>query len=249
VSHSHFKFFTGLLAIAAALMLADTTHAAAVTWSAPTNISGDSDVITTGTLVSARNLSQFQLTSTVNGVFFDIFPVPNGANAIIVGLPGVANFGNFDLESSDTNYGSTSAPFTGLSPSYQTILGSGAGSSSGSTLTLTLLGLTNGSPYLVQLWSNDSGMAYGGLNSTTASATNSVILDENVSDTVGGLGQWVSGTFIATGTSQVISLSGLRPELNAFQVRLVPEPGTLTLLVVGGLAFSGLTAVRRLRRA
>jgi len=248
VSHSLCKFSTGLLAVAAALALTTTTHAAAVTWSAPSNISGDSDVITTGTLVSARNLSQFQLASTVNGVLFDIFPVPNGANAI-VGLPGVANFGIFDLESSDTNYGSTSAPFTGLSPSYQTLLGSGAGSSSGSTLSLTLLGLTNGSPYLVQLWSNDSGMAYGGLNSTTASATNSVTLDENVTDTVGGLGQWVSGTFIATGTSQVISLSGLRPELNAFQVRLVPEPGTLTLLALGSIACGGLAIMRRRRRA
>lgn len=245
---SHFKLSWGCIAAAAALALTATTHAATVTWSAPTNISGDTDVITTGSLVTARNLSQTQVTSTVNGVFFDIFPVPNGTNAI-VGLPNVANFGIFDLESSDTAYGSNSAPYNSLSTSSQTLLSSGAGSSSGSTLTLTLLGLTNGTPYLFQWWSNDSGLSYGGVNSTTASATNAVTLDENTTNAVGGMGQWASGTFTASGTSQVITLSGARPEINAFQLRVVPEPGTLALLALGGLVVGGLAAVRRRRRA
>lgn len=244
--HSHFKISFSLIAAAAVLALTESTHAATVTWSAPSNISGDTDVITTGTLHTARNLSQTQVTSTVNGVFFDIFPVPNNTNAI-VGLPNVANFGIFDLESSDTAYGSNSAPFNSLSTSYQTLLSSGAGSSTGSTLTLTLLGLTNGTPYLFQLWSNDSDLAYGGVNSTTASATNAVTLDENTTNAVGGMGQWVSGTFTASGPSQAITLSGPRPVINAFQVRAIPEPSTF-VLVIAGLAGLGFVNLRKKSR-
>lgn len=238
---SHLRFALGFVV---ALALATMTHAATVTWSAPGNIIGDADVNTTGVLVAARNISQTQVSATVNGVFFDIFPVPNNTNAQ-VGIPGVANFGIFDLESADTAYGSASAPFSSLSASYQTILASGAGSSTGQTLSLTLLNLTNGAPYLIQLWSNDSDGNFGGVNSTTASAGNSVTLDENTSNAVGGLGQWVTGTFVATGTSQVISLSGPRPELNAFQLRTIPEPGTLVLAAIGGLSLVGLGLARK----
>lgn len=246
MARSRFTFFWELIA-AAAMLQTTATHAATVTWSAPTNVSGDADVITTGTLVAARNFSQTQVTTTVNGVFFDIFPVPNGANAFI-GIPGVANFGFSDLESSDTAYGSSSPPFSGLSASYQTLLSSGAGSSSGSTLTLTLLGLTNGTSYLFQWWTNDSGLAYGGSNSTTASATNSVTLDENTTNAVGGVGQWASGTFTADSAIQAITISGARPEINAFQLRVVPEPSTATLLAVSALICSGVALLRRRRR-
>jgi hypothetical protein len=211
-------------------------------------IAGDTDVITTGTLVDARNLSQNQLTTTVNGVFFDIFPIPNGGNGIS-GLNNIFAFSYNNSESSDTAYGSTSAPFSSLSTSYQTLLSSGAGSSSGNTLTLNLLGLTNGTPYLFQWWTNDSNLAYGGVNSTTATATNAVMLDENNTNAVGGMGQWVSGTFTATGTFQTITFSGPRPEINAYQLRAIPEPGTLTLFVLGGLAVGGLASVRRRQRA
>ena len=240
---SCFKSLAGLIAAVAALALAATTHAATITWSPPTNISGDADVITTGALVAARNFSQTQVSPTVNGVFFDIYPVPNGANAI-VGITGVANFGFSNLESSDTAYGSNTAPYNSLSTSYQTLLSSGAGSSSGASLTLTLLSLTNGTPYLFQWWTNDSGLAYGGVNSTTATATNAVTLDENTTDALGGMGQWASGTFTASGTTQVITLSGTRPEINAFQLRAVPEPGPGLLVMTGVL---GLAASRRSR--
>jgi hypothetical protein len=234
--HSHFKGSLGLLAATFALSLTGSTHAATITWSAPTNISGDADVITTGTLVTARNFSQTQVTPTVNGVFFDIYPIPNGANAIL-GITNVANFGFSNLESSDTAYGSASAPYNTLSAPYQTLLSSGAGSSTGATLTLTLLSLTNGTPYLFQWWTNDSGLAFGGVNSTTASATNSVTLDENTTDAIGGRGQWASGTFIANGTSQAITFSGPRPAISGFQLRVVPEPSSLTLLALGALLF------------
>jgi hypothetical protein len=91
-SHSCFNSFLGLIAAVAALALTATTHAATITWSAPTNISGDSDVITTGTLVAARNFSQTQVAPTVNGILFDIFPIPNGSSGA-AGIPSVATLG------------------------------------------------------------------------------------------------------------------------------------------------------------
>ena len=239
--HSHFTCSLRCIIVAVASALTPTVHAATVTWSAPTNISGDSDVITTGSLVDARNFSQSQVSPTVNGVFFDIFPIPNGGNGIS-GFNNIVAFGYNNSESSDTAYGSTSAPYNSLSTSYQTLLSSGAGSSSGNTLTLTLIGLTNGTPYLFQWWTNDSGLAFGGVNSTTATATNAVTLDENTTNAVGGMGQWVSGTFTASGTTQVITFSGVRPEINAYQLRMVPEPSTC---VLGIAALAGLGFVTR----
>lgn len=233
-----------LVAVAAALALPASTYAAAVTWSTPANISGDTDVVTIGTLVAARNFSQTQLAPTVNGVLFDIFPIPNGGIGA-AGIPNVATLFYTNAESSDTAYGSAAAPFNALSAPYQTLLSSGAGSSTGVTLTLSLLNLNNGTPYLFQWWTNDSGLNLGGVNSTTANATNSVTLDENTTDAIGGKGQWVVGTFTASGTSQSITFSGPRPEINAFQLRAVPEPGTFVLLAAGGLILCGLALRRR----
>lgn len=226
------RVLLGALAVTVVLALTGPARAATVTWSAPSNVSGDADVITIGTLVTARNLSQTQVTSTVNGVFFDIFPIPNGGNGIS-GFTNIVALSYSNAESSDTAYGSTAAPFSALSAAYQTLLGSGAGSSTGAPLTLTLQGLTNGTPYLFQWWSNDSGLAFGGVNATTASATNSATLDENTTNAAGGLGQWVTGTFVASGTSQAITLSGPRPEINAFQLRAIPEPSTFVLALAG----------------
>lgn len=241
--HAHIQFGAALIAVASILSAA--AHAATVTWSSPTTIAGDSDVITTGTLVTALNFSQFQLATTVNGVLFSPFAVTNGGNGIF-GLPNVVSFGFSNMESSDTAYGSAAAPYNTLSASYQTLLSSGAGSSTGPSLNLSLLGLTNGTQYLFQWWSNDSGLNYGGVNSTTATALNAVVLDENTTNTVGGMGQWVSGTFTASGTSQSITLSGARPVINGFQLRAVPEPSTLVLL---GSALFALGCARRRRQS
>jgi len=245
---SQFKCFVGAFALAVLSATTPTIHAAPITWSSPTAVSGDADVITTGTLVAARNFSQTQLTPVVNGVLFDIFPIPNGGTGA-AGIPNVATLAFSNADSSDVAYGSATAPFSSLSAQYQYLLGSGAGSSTGATLTLTLLNLTNNTPYVFQWWSNDSDLNFGGVNSTTATAINGVTLDENSSNAAGGLGQWVLGTFTASGTTQAITFSGPRPVINAFQLRAVPEPGTLTLMAFSSLALGGLAFGCRRRRA
>lgn len=232
------------VAVAAGLLVSASAHAAVVTWSAPTPIVNDGDVITTGALVYAFNFSQTQLPVTVNTVPFAQFAVPNGGNAI-VGNNATATIGFQDLESSNTSYGSTAAPFSTLSASYQALVGSGVGSSTGATLTLNLFSLNNGSTYLIQLWCNDSDLLHGG-TPTIFGAGNSVSAPSNTSGS-GGLGTWVSGTFTATGTSQAITVSGVSPAahpiINAFQLREVPTPGAAALLGLGGLVVA-----RRRRR-
>ncbi|MGC8553811.1 MAG: PEP-CTERM sorting domain-containing protein [Phycisphaerae bacterium] len=81
------------------------------------------------------------------------------------------------------------------------------------------------------------------------SSSGSVTLKYYVSTTVGG-GQFATGTFTADATgSEVITIVGAAPsgtspdaQINAFQVRAVPEPASLAIFGVGA---AGLLLVRR----
>jgi hypothetical protein len=150
--------------------------------------------------------------------------------------------------------GSSSAPYSALSTDYKAILGSGAYADIPASITVTLGGLTSGQDYLVQWWTNNASNAAilgAGFTNTTALATNSVTLDANTTNTVGGLGQFATGTFTASGTTQIFLLSetssGFNPLINALQVRAVPEP-SLTLLGVAAAA-GGFLAWRRRSRS
>jgi len=89
--------------------------------------------------------------------------------------------------------------------------------------------------------------------STTATAINSVTLDANTTATVGGVGQYATGTFTASGSVQAFTLSevsgGFNPLINALQVRAVavPEPSTY-VMALAGLACGGLSMWRRCGR-
>ena len=117
-------------------------YGAAITWGPAMDISGDSDVTTAGSLVTALNFGATGVPSvTVNGVLFGAFPVPNG---------GV-------IFSSNTAFGSSSTPFSSLSSDYQTLLKSGFAASG--EFQLNLQGLTVGQTYLFEWWSNDAALA------------------------------------------------------------------------------------------
>ncbi len=121
LSGLHLK--SNFLAVAASLLLAlplpGTAHAALMTWSAPTAISGDSDVVNTGAVVGAFNLGSLAVPSTtVNGVTFGSFGIPS------TGSFTSTTVGNFNLTfdfSSAAATGSGSGPFSTLSSAYQTL--------------------------------------------------------------------------------------------------------------------------------
>jgi hypothetical protein len=240
--------------LAASLAVSATSQAAPITWGSPQTVSGDSDVSTTGSLVYAFTFGGTAAppSATVNGVTFSPFRVPGG---IITS----ATVGSVTISESpgklfaSNAFGSSSAPYSGLSTDYKAILGSGAYADLPASITVTLGGLTSGQDYLVQWWTNNASNAAilgAAFTNTTALATNSVTLDANTTNAVGGLGQFAIGTFTASGTSQTFLLSetsgGFNPLINALQVRAVPEP-SMTVLV-GTAAVSVLLAWRRRSR-
>ena len=240
--------------LAASLAVSATSQAAPITWGSPQTVSGDSDVSTTGSLVYAFTFGGTAAppSATVNGVTFSPFRVPGGiiTSATVGSVTISESPGN--LFASNT-FGSSSAPYSGLSTDYKAILGSGAYADLPASITVTLGGLTSGQDYLVQWWTNNASNAAilgAGFTNTTATAINSVTLDANTTNAVGGLGQFAIGTFTASGTSQTFLLSetsgGFNPLINALQVRAVPEP-SMTVLV-GTAAVSVLLAWRRRSR-
>lgn len=213
------------------------------------NIDGDLDVRTTGSLVDAYNVGDTDVSATtLNGVPFNPFPIPDGSGIVTVGNDTIYSevfiFGG--PMTTATDFGSTNSPFADLSANYQSLLSTGAASPSGfpgPVITLQLGGLATGQDYLVQLWLNDSHPVFGGgpfsLDTTT-------LVDPNASDSDGGRGQYAVGTFTADSFFQAISLDGGIPLLNGYQLRLtgVPEPASAVLLVIG-MAVSAAMSRRR----
>lgn len=245
-------------AIVAALLtigaLAAPADAALINWGTPTQISGDSDVSTAGTLVGAYNVSDLVVSAvagstTVNGVTFAPLPIPTG--------PGTVTDANFSLSGSflfgNDTFGSNVAPFSNLSAPYRVLLSSGGGDfGANGSFTLTISGLTTNSLYQFQWWANVSapGFVFG---DTTATAGNAVTVDWNTTNAIGGLGQFVIGTFTADGPTQVITFSASKDAvINGFQLRdlsalepvaTLPEPGT----ALAGAMLIGLLGLRRRR--
>jgi hypothetical protein len=208
-----------------------------ITWGTPQAISGDSDVNTLGSLVYAYNLGPAGVTSTtVNGVLFNAFAFPADHSSQTVTLGSVTFTENPYYLTSYGNLGTASAPFTNLSTEYKSLLSSGGSASDPVSITVTLGGLTDAQQYEIQWWTNNAANIQSiypsGLTTTTATATNSVTLESNTTDTVGGMGQYAIGTFTAIGTSRTFTLSSTIPNdplINAFQVRSIPEPSPWTL--------------------
>jgi len=226
----------GLFTCAVVGLTTATSHAAVITWGGPQNISGNSDVDTTGSLVGAFNIGVAGVgNTTINGVTF-------------VGLALSGNnvtSGNFNLSvatafAGNNSVGFAAAPFNTLSAAYQAMLGTEAGDFT-NAITLTMSGLTPGQTYEFEWWKNVSNGFQS--HTTTATAGNAVSLNSNTSGgTPGGIGQFALGTFVADATSSetITFSSALQDTLNGFQLRVVPEPGTLSLVGLGLLVAFGM---------
>ncbi|MGA0286791.1 MAG: hypothetical protein ACO3QA_07125 [Phycisphaerales bacterium] len=223
--------------------IAEAGVSAAITWQTAQTITGDSDVQTAGTLAYAYTFGSSAVSATtVNGVNFAAFGISPTQSPVTVG--------NLTLSESPgylnpaTGLGASGTPYTSLSAGYQSLLGEGASASDPFTITVTLDGLTAGRQYSLQWWSSNSSgttASYGAdLSSTTAydAFSNQVTL----SSTAGGIGQYVVGTFTATGSIEFFNLespSGFTaPLMNALQLRDITPTG-----VPGGAGLAGLLAL------
>ena len=235
--------------IAAALMAvllsmtSQPAQAAPIVWSAPQNITGDSDVDTTGTLFASANFSGAN--QTVNGVTFAAFTYTTGTSSQTVGNITVTGTGLVN-----STYSTTSTPYGSLSTAYKALLGpllTQTGTSN--QLTFSLSNLTVGDQYTIQYWVNDPRTNGSGRTVRVGTQT----LDANTTDSGGGIGQWVRGVFVADATSQnftaasAVGSSSAVSYANAMQVRVlpVPEPSTMFLAAVGLVCAD---VVRRSRR-
>ena len=248
------KNLKAVLAVSAFVALTPLAQSAVVTWNPVSDITGDTDVSTLGTLERAYNFGSSYpsppytvTTTTVNTVVFSAFgitwdpgttvPSVTVGSTTLSGLAGVSGYSGFGAPGT----------FTSLTPAYQALLGQGASKVVGSvgtgTVTLTLAGLTVGQQYLFQTFANDS-LYYGSLGWTRATfvsdgVTSPVELIQNTTDTTGGVGQYVIGTFTADATSQIFTFDRSATvsdqiDVSGFQLRTVPEPSTWVLLVLGG---------------
>jgi hypothetical protein len=249
-SRHHPYALCSLLAATILALIPASAHAASITWGIPTNITGDTDVSTTGSLIGAFNIGDTGVSSTtLNSVNFQGFAVPDNSSG--------ATSGNFAMststafQSSNNAGGGANPPFSALSAQYQTLLGAVTLNSGGQPFTLTISGLTVGAQYAFQWWTDFSG---GDANEfTTATAGDSVTLQSNTSSAVGGVGQFAIGTFTADAATQSITFGSnvSHAILNGFQLReiAVPEGSTLLLVALGSCVCLFTARRRRCPRA
>jgi hypothetical protein len=246
-----------LIVLGYAMSIAIPAHAAPIAWGTAQNISGDTDVLTIGTLVGAYNIGDTGVpATTINGVPFAPFEIPDGNSSAAHDAHSITTFlGTLPLYT-QPSLASASPPFSTLiDANYQTMLGTGVAATDPVVLfpigvfppllQLTLEGLTPGIDYTIQLWSNDSVLEYGGENMLV----DGVSIDSNTTSTTGGTGQYLIGTFTADATSQSISFLGSDgpPLLNGFQIRAVPEPTGFALGTLAAFCLIGATRRNRQR--
>jgi len=219
-------------------------RAADVTWSTPTAISGDADVVASGALDRAYSMGTTGKVVAVNGVLFTPFGAKAAGDDFTDGQTTVAISGDGDGLASDAAI--LGNGLTSFSPYYRAILQSSL-FDHGSALALTLHGLTVGSTYLIQSWTYDpQGVPW--TETLTGGANTSAAIKYNSTETLSGLGQFVVGTFIADSTSQTViyTPNGGDAQINAFQLRVVADAGALAILKQPLSVTSFLTKAARL---
>ena len=252
-----FNIFTAVTVTALALSLAgEPAKAAVINWGSAQNITGSTDVDTTGTLHASANFFTTGTAAgsgniTVNGVQFDGFQSAriqspgSGPTSLTVGnitLTGTSPVtGNENLQ----GFADTGGP-----ASYNNLLNQLAyvyNTPTTGTMGVDVGGLTNGAQYLIQFWVNDS---RGAEPSTRTVLVGGNTLAVNTTQTLGGVGQYITGTFTADSTTQSFqSIGGVGSVAyaNAMQVRLVPEPAQMVSVAAIGAAL-GMWRMRKLRR-
>jgi hypothetical protein len=210
----------------AVLVMGGTAQAAMVTWDLAQTITGASDIQSTGvTDLAGANFGRITGTTTIvnNGsVDIEFKSLRSGQNVTLsngVNVAAADTWGNWGFNGAISSVGGT----------FETVLDWNLGDEDAplsSTLTLSNLGI--GTQYQIQFFA-----------AATASRLETISGSGNLNTRIGGKeGQFVVGTFTADATSQLLTVSGPVEFVvaNALTIGVIPEPATLGLLALGGLA-------------
>jgi alpha-1,3-glucanase-like protein/carbohydrate binding protein with CBM6 domain len=181
-----------------------TVNAQNITWGSATGITGDANLVTSGTYVDAFLTNTSKTTSlTADGVTFN--PATSSSNTS--GTDGKISF----TVTSGTNLPYSTNAFPTASPSstaFAALMNSGGTYENGGTGagTVTLSGLISGHTYAVQVFNyiND-----GDAGLTKLSGTTPVTLSNAPGAGGSGTnGEYATGTFTATGTTETFNWNG-----------------------------------------
>jgi hypothetical protein len=206
----------------ASLLLADTAHAQ-ITWGTPKNITGPSDIATNGTYVDALQ-THTGYTKVTGGAVPITITNPDTkidtkfnsytSNGDSGGIP-AKTFGDATFKISADAADGTDGSGSDATP-YQQVLDQTTYTMHPRNGVVTMTGLTKGHKYQVQVW------ASAGYRPTTyKSDTNAASLNDPANPT----GQFVIGTFTATGDTQYFTYENTRiidvpaGEINAIALR------------------------------
>ena len=241
-ARTQFQLFAFSVSAFLLLALATGAQAATITWGSATTITADSDVATSGVFKFAYT---WGTGATVNGVVFTQTTSGTAAGSDV-------SLTSFGTRNGNT-FGATGSPYNSLSANYQYVVQGGSygtASATGGTAsgTITLNGLTIGRNYLVQIWVQDgrAGSAGGGTATRTETPSGGPALSYyatgSASSPAGGVGQWVTGTFTADGTTQAISVSasGGSTSTGSVQINAIQLRDTSSANGVWNTATSGL---------
>jgi len=222
-----------ILRASVASLLIASANAANIIWQTPTTISGASDVNTTGTFFGSWSPGNDYGSPNRS----DDHPV-NGVTFAAYGTG--TNFSFSGTNISMDRYNGFASPNT-PDASYNYLLTVAMFNWNQTPLTVSWDNLTPGYTYLLQAWVNDGRTGAGAFSSTFTGGANVSDPVNGGSGPVGSPGQFVTGTFVADGTTQSFTMSpGIM--MNLIQVRTiaVPEPTSFGLLAMAVGALCGL---------
>jgi len=190
-------------------------RAAPVFWLPAKNIVDTNDVVTAGTLKYAVSAAFSDTIRSVNGVRFSASKLPPNSGGVVLSGNSAVRTAHYSLP-----------PYINLTADYKGILDNAWISSQSGSVTGIVSGLTLGKRYSIQVWGNNSSdsVVPGKEYVMTFLVTNSPsrVLDFNVGNDLGLLGQHIVGHFVADEETQRFIVKASTYSyvfINAIQVR------------------------------
>lgn len=207
------------LALALALVACGSLQGATISWSIPAQITGASDVIQSASPFQVNDFGASDYMATIiDGMTFSLFGGDATFNPLTIGNLTFTPASPHDM-GGIALFGSAIAPYTSLPTAYQTMIGSSYYVDNGQ-LTITISGLQVGQSYQLRFWVNDSRGCCANRTEVLDSNGSQATLSFNTTHVEGGLGQYVTGSFLADDASQSFTVTGSDPDnsVNASQV-------------------------------